>query len=387
MKIKVKRIALVGVLLLVGVVFHGMIAASQAPQSTVRLITNPPHQLVAFEAEATTSPIPTELTLEAIDAKGQRLQNAIVTVQIFTPPKTPWFTSDFPIVEGTTLLKLSAIAPIGQLQFQQMFPIRGTYSLQVKVAPQINNAFEPFEQTLTLAFADRWVKYRNLAILLGILLLIGIGGGWVIGQRQQLGAGLPEGVRLLLSGLILVAIAVLLYVNISAEFASEAHHDHATATQANRPTVQQAGLQAEVSGETSATVGQPANLFVKIKNPQTQQPITDVRVNLKVSSEESGWIAFAADLIPDARGIVQWQEQFFDGAPHRVEATIAPLAKRSQVFQPFQITQTVDVEGVAPPLLVRLISLLYFVAILSVGFFLGTRFRAKNPFKARQIQG
>jgi hypothetical protein len=45
----------------------------------------------------------------------------------------------------------------------------------------------------------------------------GLAGGWVIGQRRHthLGEIAPQPVRLLLSGAIVVAIAVLFYVNVS----------------------------------------------------------------------------------------------------------------------------------------------------------------------------
>src|SRR6476469_569728 len=58
-----------------------------------------------------------------------------------------------------------ALAPRGQLQFQQMLPIRGEYQLQVEVTPTVANAFTPFQQTLTLPIAENSVKYRNFTIL------------------------------------------------------------------------------------------------------------------------------------------------------------------------------------------------------------------------------
>ncbi|MGV2828670.1 hypothetical protein [Myxosarcina sp. GI1(2024)] len=53
------------------------------------------------------------------------MTDANLKVGIFTPAKTPWFTSDFPIVEGTELLSLEAIASQGNPEFEQVLPIRG----------------------------------------------------------------------------------------------------------------------------------------------------------------------------------------------------------------------------------------------------------------------
>jgi hypothetical protein len=120
-------------------------------------------------------------------------------------------------VEGTELLNIEAVAPKGELQIQQMLPIRGNYQMLVKVTPIVANAFTPIEQTLTLSVPESWVKYRNFGILAVILLAVGLGGGLVLGGQQQIQPGeiAPQRVRLLLSGAIIVAIASLLIINIT----------------------------------------------------------------------------------------------------------------------------------------------------------------------------
>ncbi|MDJ0572762.1 MAG: hypothetical protein QNJ53_27490 [Pleurocapsa sp. MO_192.B19] len=83
--------------------------------------------------------------LQAIDTNEQPLTDANLKVRILTPTKTPWFTADFPLVEGTELLNLGAIAPQGNLEFEQVLPIRGNYAMEVGVNPQITGAFEVFD--------------------------------------------------------------------------------------------------------------------------------------------------------------------------------------------------------------------------------------------------
>ena len=86
---------------------------------------------------------------------------------------------------------------------------------------------------------------------------------------------------------------------------------------------------------------------------------------------------FAYQGIPDSTGKLTWQEQFFDGAPHSVTATVTPVENSSGEFVPLQVSQSIEVEGIAPPLLVRFISLLYFTLIfvieLSLGFWIEKR--------------
>ncbi len=383
---KFKLSTLIGAIYLIGTFFYGIVGFSQSSQPLVRLTTNPPvSQILPFEAEATTPLSPVQMTLQAVDRGGQPLENAKISLKILTPAKNPWFTTDFPIVEGTTLLEMEAIAPKGELQIQQMLPIRGTYKLLVNVTPVLENTFTPIEQTLTLPVPESWLKYRNFAILAMILLIMGLVGGWVIGGQQPLEAGeiVPQRVRLLLSGVIVIAIAALLFVNISAEIAQSemsmpmSHMTQPVSLANNSGIVQSQGLQAQLLGDVQATVGKPASLKVKVIDTQTNQPATDVIMHVKTTQLENNWLAFATSGIADTRGQLAWQQQFFDGAPHKIEVEIAPQANAVRQFQPFQVEREIEVEGVAPPLTVRLLVLAYLTAIVAVGLAIALILRRK----------
>ncbi|MGK7894996.1 MAG: hypothetical protein AB4372_15595 [Xenococcus sp. (in: cyanobacteria)] len=64
-------------------------------------------------------------------------------------------------------------------------------------------------------------------------------------------------------------------------------------------------------------------------------------------------------------------EKIFDGAPHSVTATVSPVENSSEQFEPLQVSQEIEVEGIAPPLVVRFISLFYFTLIFLVGLTAG----------------
>lgn len=393
-----KAYVLISALCLMGTLLWGWVGFSQSPQPSVQLTTNPPiSQIRPFEAEATEGmgsgsyKPPVQLSLQAVDARGQALKDARIHLQIFTPPQSPWFTTDFPIVEGTKLLDIEGNAPTGQMQIQQALPIRGTYQLLVNVTPIAPNAFTPIQQTLTLAVPENEAKYRNFGILAIVLLAVGLGGGWLIGSRQSIQPGeiAPQRIRLLLSGAIVVAIVALLYVNISAEFAQSplsmavshehgAHehgaHEHEAeeAPKPDKPSKLQAqGLAMELSGDISATVGQLADLQVSVVNAKTQQPVRDVVLRVITTQLESNWVAFAYQGTPDNAGKLVWQQEFFDGAPHSIEVEVAPQVNSTRQFKPFQVGQEIAVEGVAPPMFVRLISLAYLTGIVAVGLLLG----------------
>lgn len=376
-----KFAALISITCLVVSMLWGSIGTSQASQSSISLVTDPPIATVYPRHDLV------RLSLQAQDSQGQPLKDAKFHVQLLTPAKTPWFTTDFPIVEGTTLLNLEANAPNGGISFQQVFPIRGTYHLLVDVTPSSAQSFEPIQQTLTISVPENPVKYRNFLILAAILLAVGLVGGWVIGQRQPIRSGeiAPQRVRLLLSGAIVVAIVALLTVNISAEFAASHHHHHETAASAS-PIQQAQGLTLQLVGDSHATVGQLASLEVQATDAATGQPLNDVIFNVKAIQLEDNEPIWNYQGMPDATGKMTWQQQFFDGAPHRVEVVVAPQPSSPRQFQPFQASQDIEVDGIEPPMHTRLISLFYFTSIVVIGLLLSlgqqhwkkTRYRSQS---------
>jgi 5-hydroxyisourate hydrolase-like protein (transthyretin family) len=376
----VKNLKYFGLTLVVsiGCVFIWLgILPSQASVPSVQLQTQPPLSQIIPDGE------PVQVTLQAIDAVGQSLSDARFQLQLFAPAKTPWFTSDFPIVEGTTLLELDTLTPYGKLQFEQILPIRGDYWLKVRVAPSVAGVFEPFDRTLQFSVPENPLKFRNAAILVSILLLAGFGGGWIIGGDQTLQSGevAPQKVRLLLSGVIVIAIAVLLYVNISAELISS--HDHGTGTEVSpniavqrslRDATRTPDLEIRLSGDQKATVGELANQTVQVLNLKTGKPEAGVTVKAQTISLEDNKQMFAYQGTTDTKGQLTWKEQFFDGAPYQVSV--------EAIFsdgKPMQVAHEVEVKEIEPPLYIRLISLIYFTAFFVIGlwsgFWLHRRFR------------
>jgi hypothetical protein len=348
---------------------------AQIQQSNVQLTTDPPiDQLLPFEAEAQTPQSPVRLTLQAIDTNGQPLQDAEIRIRIQTPRPNPWLTTDFPMAEGQTLLVMATNAPTGKVEIQQMFPIRGDYQLAVEVSPQFTNQFTTFQKAFTLSIRENPVKYRNFAILAVILLAAGFLGGWLIGgpQQTQTGEIAPQRIRLLLNGAIVVAIVALLVVNLSSTF-GHSHSSVAASAESRTASLQSQGLELQLSKDTQVTTEHPAHLVASVKDLATGQPVTDVDLAIKVTSLENNWTAFAFQGAPDSTGHLSWQQQFFDGSPHLVQVTVQSQALRQ--LQPFQITQQIEVEGVAPPTVTRLITLFYFTSILLVGLAIGWGWR------------
>lgn len=360
---------------------------SQTPRSQIQLTTNPPiGQFYPFEAEAATPQSPVQLTLEARNPAGQLLENSKFNLQILTPPLSPFLSTDFPVVEGTKLLEMEAIAPQGKLEIAQMLPIRGKYQFLVDVVPVAGEGFTPIHQTLTLDVPENPVKYRNYGILLAILLAVGIGGGWVMGKQEmsQPGEIAPARVRLLLSGAVLVAIASLLVINISAEMAES--HSHAHQSSPEKPAViNDAAIRLQIVGARQATVGETANFQVQALDSQTNLPVKDVIFKVATTQLEHNWTAFAYQGIADANGQFKWQQQFFDGATHKLEVEVAPSQSSKRQFQTVVASQEIEVAGVATPLLTRLISLAYLVGAIAIGLAIGLWLRRRSLGTSKRV--
>ena len=342
----------------------------------IALSTNPPLNDVVPSKQ------PISVSLKLDDA-GKSPAGAAMQVKLLTPPRTPWLTTDFPIVEGTTLLEATVAASDGEAQLQLVPPIRGRYKLAAKVVPEVAGAFTPFTDTLSFRVPENPQKYHNLFILLFILGFAGFGGGWVIGGSQTLEAGevAPQPVRMLLSVAALVAICTIIYVAATAEMA----HSH---TPAEEPSViasqpHPASLAVSLEDTAIAKVGQAIPLEIKINDAATGQPVTNVDLAIATTLLEDNQTVMAFQATPDDTGKYTWKQQFFDGSPHIVRARVSPQPDSATQFEPFDLTKRIEVEAVPPPLSVRFISLSYFTAFLAAG--VGVGFWARRRLQRSTI--
>ncbi|HEY9881598.1 MAG TPA: hypothetical protein V6D29_24305 [Leptolyngbyaceae cyanobacterium] len=326
--------------------------------------------------EVVPSQTPVQLRLVAKDERGQPLQaNAQLSLQ--APKPTPWFTSDFPWVEGTTLLNLTAPLEDGELTWSQVMPIRGQYALTATFTPTQAGAFAPFQQQLTLGVRENQAKYRNALVLVAILIAIGGFGGWVIGRGAvSQSAGLPHSVQqLLLWGIVLTATA-LLVLNISAEMASS-HSDsvHAApiSAQGKNPAVT-----AKLEGEQFAFVGQPAHQSITVKSANDQALPIDLKLQVEVVDLESQEAVFSySNWLKNPN--FAWDWQFYDAAPHQVRATLSSASLTTQ--QPIELGHVVEVQGKEPPLTTRFITLGYWLLIFTGAMLAGYRWATHSSSK------
>ena len=375
-----KLALLVGVMCLMGHFYSGDRVFSQSSQPSVQLLTEPLLEQICPLAEKTV-----QFTLKALDKTGKALNNANIHLTLLTPPRSPWFSTDFPWVEGTTLLDITQPSKIGELQFEQMLPIRGNYTFKLEINPLIVDSFQPFQQILSLSVSENEIKYRNYAILLILLIIIGFGGGWIIGAGEALQVGeiAPQRVRLLLSSATIVAIVALLFICITAEVGSSHsahnHHHESEMTDSLGDQNQITDIKIQLLGDENATVGQLNDFQIKAINPQTQQPISNLSLDIKAKQLEENLLVFATQSETDSLGQFRWRQQFFDGSPHELTVTVSP--KISTESNLLKLGKAIEVEAIHPPLSTRLISLSYMILTLAIAFVSGFWLHRLRPVR------
>jgi hypothetical protein len=170
----------------------------------------------------------------------------------------------------------------------------------------------------------------------------------------------------------LVAIVTLLFINVSAEVAEAHGSGHSNSTEYRAPSVQKSQqLEVRLDADKNATVGKLANLALQVKDSVTGQPIKDMVLQVEAIALEHNLTVFAYKGISDPQGKLIWQEQFFDGSPHQIEVEATPNPGSKRQFPAMKVAQEIEVEGIAPPIYIRLIGLFYFTVFVGIGMAMG----------------
>ncbi|SFJ21792.1 hypothetical protein [Thermoflavimicrobium dichotomicum] len=114
--------------------------------------------------------------LAQVEVPVQASEGSLVRVQLSSPPKQFFPTTDFPIVEGTQLLDGTFAVHDGKVRFQYMFPIRGTYQLSVEGVEGSTLK----KQVIPIAIDENPDEVRNLILFISGLVLLGLACGFLL---------------------------------------------------------------------------------------------------------------------------------------------------------------------------------------------------------------
>jgi hypothetical protein len=194
----------------------------------------------------------------------------------------------------------------------------------------------------------------------------------------------------------------LLYVNVSAEMAQSGmsepmshpmgkEHEHGASTEHTEKsipanTITSQGIKLAITGDNSATVGKIANFQIKAVDVKTNQPVAG-KVSIKTinTEKQDKWTAFGYQGAIDPNGQLAWQSGLFDGSGHQVNVEFTPTVVTGQQSTPIKVSQAVDVEGVAPPLYIRLISLGYMTGIAASAFLVAFWLRRRQDSRLEPV--
>jgi len=317
---------------------------------TVSLSSSPPPETIRPDHDMA------RVTL-AVQHDGQPLTHGRVQVKVTAPPQPKLLSTDFPVVEATTLLDLTSDLRDGTFSFDYLFPIRGAYTFDVDLQPVAGAPeFTPATVQKSWQIHESPVEIRNVWLLvLGLFFLGGV-FGLVLARSAHAK-----------SALILTVILVPTALGIRAEGTVRAQTE-STKTQHVVRGENGWALQVD-STPAQGTVGKQVRFdIVLTKDGEVYAEATEL--SLELYHIEDGKPIFKTALLTPT-GETSQQLQFFDGAPHRVMITAHPAHPDRAAEKPLQAVFEMEVNGIHPPLGVKLRTLALLTSVLTVGMVVG----------------
>lgn len=287
-------------------------------------------------------------------ADGVPVSGARLRVQLLAPA-TPWLAStDFPVVEGTSLFDSDLQVDRGEYSFSFVPPIRGVYTLTASVTPLPgDDSFLPTQKQWQTEITESPDKKRNLALLLLVLISIGGVSGFVLGRSRT-------AVLLLFSWLTGWHTTPV---------SAHGDHQHGTIQAPPQAVVSDQGGTVQLQRLTpKARVGELTSLTASYRDDQGR--LQPARFRLQVTQLAHAREVFTTE-VAAADGILQWQGQFYDGSDHRVAVEAIPWSTTWAAGKAARAELDVAVEGVAPPTRSIVKSLGFLLAITALGIALG----------------
>jgi hypothetical protein len=336
-------------------------AQAEEAAITVQLASTPPLEQIRPDADLAT------LTLTVL-RHGQPLTHGHLKAQLMAPLRTRFLTTDFPLVEGTPLLRLESDLHASTFAWQYLFPIRGLYSLDVEVSPVPGGPeFRPVRLQQAVRLFENPQEVRH-----GWLLVLGL---FVLGGMAGMVLARSAAARITLSCLVLGA-TLALFGSVLAPAGVASTSARQASSQAQQVVQGQDGWAVEVQAQpVPAVVGHLCRLAVWLTKDGQVFPEAIV-VAVDVSNAEDDQAVFRTQVLAGAGQTTQ-SLQLFDGAPHTATITVRPAGAAYADVTPLTAMLPLEVSTSPPPMAVKLRMMALFLGVLVsgmvVGFFLPSR--------------
>jgi hypothetical protein len=280
---------------------------------------------------------PATLTLLVTGADGKPVDQGRVAILLEAPEPSRFFSTDFPLVEGSRLLDMSLPLRQGRAEWKYLFPIRGEYRLTVEfTAIDRQKAFKTF----AFGVRENKQKWVFLGIFSLALFALGVLAGRIFTSSTSRRAGELTAGSVLLLGCLMAAL------------------DPVTAQEAER------GGQFGWLEIDPAAVGKPSGVRWRLAGEANtgNQPVF---LSLTIAHLEKAKTVFAVERLPVEKEFAM-NFQFTDGAEYRVTA-IAYATGR----QMLRTEQNISVTGVEPPARAMIPAIGFFLAVIALGLAVG----------------
>jgi hypothetical protein len=338
------------------------VAIGQAEEAavTVEVASTPPLERIRPNTDLA------RVTLTVL-LHGKPLGQGHVKVQLTAPPRTKILATGFPRVEGTPLLTLDSELTDGHLTLQYLFPIRGTYTFDLEIAPVPGGpAFPPTSLRKTIRIYENPVVRRNAWLLItGLFILGGITG--VIFSRSA--AARERLLSRAIVGPLVLCCGVL--APLSTVAAHVGHTEHAVHGAPERQVIRgDKGWELEIhSSPMPATVGHLVQLAIWLRKDGEVFPgMTEVSIEV-VNQEEAQ--AVVGTHIRARQGHISQSIQFYDGVLHTIAVTVRPMDEEASAGAPPTAVLSVDVLALHPPLAIQIRMMALLLGVLVGGMAIG----------------
>ena len=284
------------------------------------------------------------MSLLVTGADGKPVADGNMAIRLEAPEPHWFFSTDFPLVEGSRLLDMTVPLRQGRAEWRYLFPIRGKYRLSVEFAAPDGRKVN---KTFPLTVRENRLKWFFLGIFTVVLFAAGVLAGRIFTRSVPNAKGRVAACLLGSMGCVASSIA-----------------DAAQGLE-----------QRQIFGWLkidSPTVGEPTKLRWRLAGEENAASRA-VLLTLTIVHLEKGKMVFAIERLP-VQGEFGMDFQFADGAEYQISATAYVTCG-----QMVRTEQNVSVTGVEPPARAMIPAIGFFLVVIALGLGVGRWSRRAAP--------
>ena len=152
--------------------------ASETSGSEIRIFVSPDENKII--------PDTTPVTIRIETLKNSVQVPSDIKIKLILPPSDPFFSTEFPVIEGTGISMTETKTENGTLVFTAIFPIRGMYTLDVKAVIAENNKTEKLNKISHIKINENPDDVYNFTFFSAILLFLGIFTGYIFQKNYRI---------------------------------------------------------------------------------------------------------------------------------------------------------------------------------------------------------